>query len=151
MAADAGTASILVWFEDTKPGYSALIEAGALARDRHARLTVLTVATHERVIGCGRCLQGTVLWNQEMKKMAQEDLELALHLLDRERDADYRLVVGDPADAIIETAIDVSADTVVIPRLPNRVIDPPNRRRVGQRVARGGDWQVIEARQAIAA
>jgi hypothetical protein len=73
---------VIVWFEDTPPGRRALSEAQNLAKATDAHLTVVAVAAHERVIGCGRCLQGTVLWNLEMKKIAHEELLAAQKLLE---------------------------------------------------------------------
>ena len=61
MAADDQRApGVLVWFEDNPEGRRALSEADVLARRRSVHLTVVAVATRERVIGCGRCLQGRV-------------------------------------------------------------------------------------------
>jgi len=68
MAGSEESPSILVWFEDNQRGHAALRHAQELADAQRAHLTVPTVATTERVIGCGRCLQGTVLWNIEMQK-----------------------------------------------------------------------------------
>ena len=137
------TTSVLVWFEDDGPGRAALQHAEVFARDDAAHLTVLTVATHERLIGCGRCLTGTALWNIEMDKIAREDLATARRILASPDDTSYELVVGNPADAITEVAQRVQADIVVIPQLRHRRLVPPNRRNVNEQVARSGGWRGI--------
>lgn len=127
--------TVLVWFEDNPAGRSALDAAYAIAQREGAHLAVITVATHERVIGCGRCLQGTVLWNLEMKKIARQELVAASRILDGATDVSYELLVGDPADVIAEAATRTGADTVVFPPDSRRRFAPPNRRNVSARVA----------------
>jgi nucleotide-binding universal stress UspA family protein len=105
MAADDQRApGVLVWFEDSPEGRRALSEADVLSRRRSVHLTVVAVATRERVIGCGRCLQGTVLWNIELKKIAREELLAARCALDGAADVSYELLVGDPAQMITQAA-----------------------------------------------
>ena len=151
MAADGHSASgVLVWFEDSPEGRCALSEAGVLARRRSVPLTVVAVATRERVIGCGRCLQGTVLWNIELEKIAREELLAARCALDGAAGVSYELLVGDPAEMITQAAARVGADVVVLPALRTRRFGPPNRRNVSGRVAAGGPWHVIVASQQLA-
>ena len=138
---DPQAPGVLVWFEDSPEGRRALAQGSVIARRRSARLTVVTVATQERVIGCGRCLTGTVLWNIEMKKIAREELLEARRLLSG--GADYELVVGTPADAIIETAARLGVGTVVLPRLRTRRFGRPDRRHVRDKVAAHGPWVVL--------
>jgi nucleotide-binding universal stress UspA family protein len=142
---DELTGDVIVWFEDTPEGRAALLHAQHLSRATDARLTVLAVATHERVVGCGRCLQGTVLWNIEMKKIAHEELCEAREILGPATPASYKLVVGRPADSISAAAAGKHADTVVLPWQRNRVLDPPQRRNVGRKVEANGPWKVIVA------
>lgn len=137
------TATVVVWFEDHREGRAALLHAHKIAQDERVHLTVLTVATHERVIGCGRCLSGTVLWNIEMKKIAHEELVAARRILSGTSQISYELGVGDPAEAIAEAAQRTGARTVVLPWHRNRLLDPPNRRDVGEKVDPRGPWQVI--------
>jgi hypothetical protein len=135
--------SVIVWFEDEPNGVVALLQAQKTARNEQAHLTVLAVAAHERVIGCGRCLQGTVLWNIEMRKIAHEELLTARRILDDAIDVSYELVVGEPADSISDLAERTGASTVVLPWQRNRRLDPPSRRNVRQRVDANGPWRVI--------
>ncbi len=137
------TAGVLVWFEDNPRGREALASAHAVARERHEHLTVVAVATQEQVIGCGRCLQGTVLWNLEMKKIAQEELLAARELLGDAADVSYRVAVGDPVEVITEAARRAAARTVVLPRQRSAPLCPPNRRNLGERVGQVGPWQVL--------
>jgi nucleotide-binding universal stress UspA family protein len=143
-------ASVLVWFEDSPEGRCALTEASVLARRRSVRLTVVAVAAHERVIGCGRCLQGTVLWNIELKKIAHEELLAARCALDGAAGISYQVLVGDPAEMITQAAARVGADVVVLPALRTRRFGPPSRRNVSGRVAAGGRWHVIVASEQLA-
>jgi hypothetical protein len=142
--------SVLVWFEDTSEGRVALAEAGVLARRRCARLTVVAIAAHERVIGCGRCLQGTVLWNIEIEKIAHEELLAARRALGAATGVAYEVLVGDPAEMLTQAAARIGADTVVLPVLRNRRFGPPGRRNVSGRVAAAGPWHVIVASQQLA-
>jgi nucleotide-binding universal stress UspA family protein len=151
MTADGEQApSVLVWFEDSPAGRRALTEASVLARRRSVCLTVVAVAAHERVIGCGRCLQGTVLWNIELKKIAREELLEARRALDDAADVSYEVLVGDPAEMITEAAEHVGADVIVLPALRTRRFGPPNRRNVSGRVAAGGPWHVVVASEQLA-
>lgn len=145
------SARILVWFEDNTDGHTALLHAQDLANREDAKLTVVTVAVHERLVGCGRCLQGTALWNIEMQKIAREELAAARNLLGEASGVDFESVVGSPADAITETAERVGAQTIVLPRQRNRRFGPPGRRDIDQRVALRGNWRVITTSQPVVA
>jgi len=146
---DDETGSVLVWFEDNREGRAALLHAYEITEARGADLTVLTVATHERVIGCGRCMSGTVLWNLEMKKIAHEELVVARRMLDGANRVSYEMVVGDPAEAIAEAAWRAGSLTVVLPWHRNRLLEPPNRRDVCEKLVRRGPWQVIAGPQPV--
>jgi hypothetical protein len=156
---DQYVSGVVVWFEDNAAGRAALTQAHELAREWLAELTVVTVAVHERVIGCGRCLQGTVLWNIEMKKIAHEELLTARRILEgaerilegverilegAERTS-YELLVGDPAQVISEAAVRADAQIVVLPRQREGRLAPPNRRHVPEQVGARGAWRVIVA------
>jgi Universal stress protein family len=141
--------TVLVWFEDNREGRAALLYAYEIAEAECEELTVLTVAIHERVIGCGRCMSGTVLWNLEMKKIAHEELTTARRMLDGATQVSYELAVGDPAEAIADVAARTGARTVVLPLHRKRLLDPPNRRDVGEKVERRGPWHVIAGPQPV--
>lgn len=143
-------ASVLVWFEDSPEGRCALAEASVLARRRAVGLTVLTVAAPERVIGCGRCLQGTVLWNIELEKIAHEELLAARGALDAALDVSYEVLVGDPAEMITRAAERLGADVIVLPALRTWRFGPPKRRNVSGRVAAAGPWHVVVASEQLA-
>lgn len=138
-----GATNVLVWFEDGEHGRAALERAEGIARAARAHLTVLTVATHEQLIGCGRCIQGTALWNIEMDKIALEDLATARRILVSAGDTSYERAVGNPLGAITEVAERVRADIVVLPLLKRRRFEPPNRRDIREKVERGGPWRVV--------
>lgn len=139
---DECVSNVVVWFEDDEEGRAALALAHDVAEQWQAQLTVVTVATHEPVRGCGRCLQGTVLWNLEMKKIAKEELRTAMRILDGAEDVEFRTAVGDPADVIAEAAERVEAQIVVLPWQRPRRLGPPCRRHVAERVGERGHWQV---------
>ena len=140
---DGYVRSVLIWFEDSAEGRAALAQAQELAQDWLARLTVVTVATHERVIGCGRCLQGTVLWNLEMKKIAHEELVQAGRILDGADDVSYQLLVGDPAEVITDAGSRADAQVIVLPWHRESRLSPPNRRHVAEQVGARGSWRVM--------
>lgn len=142
---DEYVSSVVVWFEDNAEGRAALVQAHELAQEWLAELTVVSVAVHERVIGCGRCLQGTVLWNIEMKKIAHEELVTARRILDGAERTSYQLLVGDPAEVIVEAAVHADAQIVVLPRQREGRLTPPNRRHVPEQVGARGAWRVIVA------
>lgn len=146
MAGSEGPPRILVWFEDNPRGRAALDHAQELAEARQGQLTVLTVALRERVVGCGRCLQGTVLWNIEMRKIAQEELVTARDLLGDATDADFELIVGSPAEAIAVAAERIGAQVIVLPEQLSHRLGPRSRRNIAERVASHGSWQVVAAR-----
>ena len=137
--------TVLVWFEGGQAGRAALAHAHELTAGLGDRLAVLTIAVHERVIGCGRCLQGTVIWNLEMDKLADEELREARHILDGATGVTYERAIGNPAEVINAEAARLQARTVVIPRQRNRRLDPPNRRHIARKLADGGPWQVVSS------
>lgn len=126
---------VLVWFEADPAGQRALAQAQEIALRQSAHLTVMTVATPERLIGCGRCLQGTALWNLEMKKIAHEQLTEARRLIADPDDVSYEVVIGDPVQAIVEMTRRTEAHTIVLPLVRAGRFAPPNRRNVGKRLA----------------
>lgn len=133
-AASEQVPGVLIWFEATAGGRAALDQAYAVAERQQSPLTVITVATRERVVGCGRCLQGTVLWNIEMKKIAYEELLEAQRILDGAAEVAYEVVVGDPAEAITAAAARTSAGTIVLPPDRGGRFVPRNRRNVSRKV-----------------
>lgn len=141
--------SVLVWFEDNREGRAALLHAYEIAEAEGEDLTVLTVATQERVAGCGVCMSGTVLWNHEMKKIAREELAVARRMLDGASQVSYEMVVGDPVEAIAEAAWRSGVLTIVLPWHRKRLIEHPSRRDVCQKVVRRGPWQVIAGPQPV--
>jgi hypothetical protein len=149
LAVDGEAGSVLVWFEDNREGRAALLRAYEIAEAEGAGLTVLAVAIHERVIGCSRCMSGTVLWNLEMKKIAHEELAVARRMLDGASEVSFEMAVGDPDEAIAEVAWRAGALTVVLPWHRNRLLEPPNRRDVCEKVVRRGPWQVIAGPQPV--
>lgn len=125
---------VLIWFEATAGGRAALAQAHAIAERKQSFLTVITVATRERVVGCGRCLQGTVLWNIEMKKIAHEELLEARRILDGVKEVAYEVVVGDPAEAVAAAAARAGAGTILLPPDRGGRFVPANRRNVSRKV-----------------
>lgn len=135
--------SVVVWFEDTPAGQAAVLLAREIAEAASAKLTVLTFAPRERVIGCGRCISGTVLWNADMIEIAQEELEEAQGLLCSCSDVTYEMVVGRPVPAIVGGARAHAADVVVVPwRRPSRIA-AFRRRSVIEKIREAGDWQLV--------
>ena len=125
---------VLIWFEANAGGRAALAQARTIAERQRSPLTVITVATRERVVGCGRCLQGTVLWNIEMKKIAHEELLEARRILDGAAEVSYEVVVGDPAEAVAAAATRVGATIIMLPPDRGGPMVPANRRNVSRKV-----------------
>jgi nucleotide-binding universal stress UspA family protein len=141
---------VLVLCEESEPGRAALLLAQHEAQSSGGTLTVLAIATHERVIGCGRCVSGTVLWNIEMKKMAQEALLAAHALLDERCEASFELQVarvGEIDETVINAARRTDADLVVLPwRRQSRMPRIHHADHLSA-IAAAGPWRVISGPQ----
>jgi hypothetical protein len=76
----------LVEYESSAHGREALFHALEVARNADAELTIVAVATRERVgVGCARCRANAVFWNREMRYLAEEALGEAAELVGRSR------------------------------------------------------------------
>jgi len=92
----------------------------SLARQAQAPLTVLSVATQQRVdVGCARCRQSAVIWNREMGLLARESLAEAAALVGRSTNIDYEVARGRPRDALTEVAARTGADLIVVDLEPD--------------------------------
>jgi nucleotide-binding universal stress UspA family protein len=112
---------VLVSYEPSANGRAALLHAWGLARGAGAALTVLSVATQERVdVGCARCRRSAAIWNREMRAIAGEDLAEAAALLRPSSSVDFVVEPGRPRDAIANAARRLRADVIVVPWQPPR-------------------------------
>lgn len=136
---------MLVSYESSARGRAALFHALGLAQRAGAPLTVVTVATKEPVVGCARCRQSTVIWNREMRLLAEEELAEARSLVGPAAGIDSAVAVGDPVKALGEAADRSGADVVVLPWEPGgrlrRLFSPA----VAGRLRKAGRWEVIVA------
>jgi hypothetical protein len=82
---------VLVEYESSARGRGARLHALRVAREAGAELTVVVVATRERVVGCARCRQSAVLWNREMASLAQEARDEAATVVGERPDTRYAI------------------------------------------------------------
>jgi nucleotide-binding universal stress UspA family protein len=134
---------VLVSYESSARGRSALLHALRMARRARVPLTVASVAPKEQAVGCARCRANAVMWNQEMRFLAEEDLAEAAALVGPEPAVDYVAAVGDSARALGEVAAQCAADVIVVPwESPGRL-----RRLFSETLAeclrKTGRWEVI--------
>jgi nucleotide-binding universal stress UspA family protein len=137
---------VLVCYEPSPDGRAALLHAMSLAGEAGANLTVMSVATQERVdIGCAGCRHSAAIWNREMRAIAHEELAEAAALVGPTPLVAFAVEAGRPRDAISNTAKRIGADVIVVPhRTPGRF-----RRRGASRLAeqlrRDPGWEVVIA------
>jgi nucleotide-binding universal stress UspA family protein len=133
---------VLVRYESSPHGRGALQHALELARASNAELTVITVATHERVdIGCASCRHGAAIWNREMRLIAEEELAEAASFVDHDESVAFQVVRGKPHEAIREAATRCNAWMIVLPAEPGRLGARRVSRLAGSLRA-GGDWEL---------
>lgn len=135
---------VLVSYEPSKRGHAALRHAINLARASGSRLIVTAVLPRAPVNGCARCRQSAVLWNQEMRSVASEELASAARLVGDSRDVEYVPSFGEPLPAMAEAAERCAADVIVLPEQPTglrRLFSP----RIADKLRGRGDWEVVVA------
>lgn len=136
---------VLVSYQSSARGRAALGHALRLAREAGARLTVVSVATKEPVTGCARCRSNAVLWNQEMRYLAHEDLAEAAELVGSAPSVDFTVALGDPARAVGEAAARNHADVIVLPWEPHGRLRGRLFSTLEERLQKTGRWRVIVA------
>jgi hypothetical protein len=86
-----------------------------------------------------------MIWNREMRGVAEETLGEAANLLGPSPAVDYVVAVGSPALAIGEAADHAGADTVVLPWRPTGRLRRLFSSTVAEDLRRAGRWEVIVA------
>ena len=135
---------VLVSYETSKRGQAALRHAVGLARASGSRLIVTAILPRAPINGCARCRQSAVLWNQEMRSMASEELAGAAKLVGECQDVEYVPSYGEPLPATAEAAERCAADVIVLPEQPTglrRLFSP----RIAEKLRARGDWEVVVA------
>jgi nucleotide-binding universal stress UspA family protein len=136
---------VLVSYESSARGRAALFHALGVAREAGVPLTVASVARKEPVVGCARCRSNAVMWNRELRFLAEEDLTEAAGLVGPSPAIDYEVALGDPPRALSEVAARSGADVIVVPSESHGRL----RRLFGTTLAadlsRSGRWHVIVA------
>ncbi|MGC9220803.1 MAG: hypothetical protein ACP5H2_05550 [Solirubrobacteraceae bacterium] len=136
---------MLLWFEDDEHGRRALQRASELTASA-GELTVVTVASHESLAGCGRCAVGTVMWNIELQEMADADLLTARAFLHGRENVTYKRLEGATKEIpalLIAAATQAQADLVILPRrFGPRHLPGASRRCVRATIAAAGNWRV---------
>ncbi len=139
-------AHALIWFQDTAHGRAALEHARMLASGPEARLTVVTVATYERVtVGCASCRHSAVLWNNEMAEIGHQELQAAARRIGSSPGVHYVLAVGSPESAIAEEAVARGCDVIVLPWRRFRRLFGQRLRTFEDRLSDRGAWRVVIA------
>ncbi len=141
---DAETSGrVLVWFEATSRGRAALDRAAHLAAATDAELTVVTVATPAPLSGCASCRHSAVIWNRELREIAQEELVEAATRLGPLTTARFVAEEGELADSIARAARACGATTIVLPQArAGRILSGPDRR-LDARLRERGAWRIV--------
>jgi len=143
---------VLVGFEPSQRGRAALLHALGVARQAAVPLTVVAVATQERVdVGCVRCRHSAALWNRELRALADEELAEAAKLVGPVSWVRYKVTVGRGARAISEAADSSGADVIVLPSERPRRFRRSSYNGVVEELRRAGRWTVIVAPESAAA
>jgi nucleotide-binding universal stress UspA family protein len=104
---------ILISYDGSPDGESALQEAARLARAAGGELIVAAPAPVERPSCCGN--EGRVLWNHYLRCDAREHLREAALALDEELSVEYLVSEGEPARALPDAATSLGCDLVILP------------------------------------
>ena len=112
---------VLVEYESSTHGRAALLHALSIVRHAEAALTVVAVATPERVgVGCMRCRSNAAMWNREMRSLAEDALAEAAELVGRSRAIEFAVAYGDGCkSALASAALRSEAELIVVPWRPN--------------------------------
>ena len=137
---------VLVVYDSSPDGHSALRYAEAAADSAGAPLTVLAVAPVERVdVGCLRCRQGAAIWNHELEEIAAEELREAAMKVGPSGSVRYDVARGPQTKAIADVATRSGADLIVLPWRRPRWFRGASARNLAERLRREGAWQVAVA------
>jgi nucleotide-binding universal stress UspA family protein len=136
---------VLVEYESSPRGRAALLHALHVVHHAGAELTVVAVATRERVVGCARCRQSAVLWNREMASVAQEALDEAATIVGARPGTRYAIAYGDRKQALAEAAAAYEAELVVVPWEPTRGLRRRFSAGLAEYLSRDGRWEVTAA------
>lgn len=136
---------VLVEYESSARGRAALLHALRVAREAEAELTVVAVATRERVVGCARCRQSAVLWNREMASLAQEALDEAATIVGERPGIRYAIAHGDRKRALADAAAASEAELVVVQWEPTGGLRGLFSAGLAEHLGRDDRWQVAVA------
>ena len=136
---------MLVEYGSSRRGRAALLHALRVAREGGAELTVVAVATRERVVGCARCRQSAVLWNREMASLAQEALDEAATVVGERPGTRYAVAYGDRKRALADAAAASEAELVVVPWEPRGGLRGLFSAGLAEHLSRDDRWQVAVA------
>lgn len=107
---------VLVCFERSKQGRSALRLAAQMAQERGVPLTVAVVARQEPTdIGCATCRRRSDMWNRELRSVGHQRLSEAAELLSDAGLARYVVACGPSPEVVAQTADTYGADVIVLP------------------------------------
>lgn len=137
---------VLVNYRSSGRGRTALSYAVELAHEAGAPLTVVSVLTKEPTdIGCARCRQSAVIWNREMRQLADEELREAADTVHLSAAVEYVLAEGKPAEALRQAAERSGADLIVLPFESRGPIQRLFSSTLAERLRRPGHWRVVVA------
>jgi nucleotide-binding universal stress UspA family protein len=107
---------VLVLFDGTPEAEAGLAAASELAFRERALLTVAAVVELEPP--CRGCSIGTSVWNDVMRDAARGDLDRAAKLVDMP--ARFELLCGEPGTALVDGALALGCDAIMLPARPHR-------------------------------
>lgn len=142
--------SLLVAYEPTANGRSALDHAFALARESDAALTIAAIAPQERTdVGCTHCRATAARWNDEMRAVARHHLdELAAQLDQPPANVRYLTACGPAAGILAQAAEHYDIDLIVLPWRRGARLRSLLRINLADRLERSERWDVRVAPRA---
>jgi nucleotide-binding universal stress UspA family protein len=141
--------SVLVSYEPSRAGATALAYALEVARETGATLTVASVAPQERIdVGCARCRANARAWNEQLRLLAHRRLATAASTIGDSPDVHYLAACGPKRRVLAHAARQCEADIVVIPRPRAEPLRRLLRQSAMEDLSRRGSWEVVAAPRA---
>lgn len=143
--------SVLVSYEPSREGKAALSYALDLAHAAGATLTVASVAPQERTdVGCARCRASALVWNEQLRALAHEQLSAVSQAIPDSRDVRYLAACGPERHMLAEAARRCEADIIVVPWRRGERLRRLLRLSQVESLRRRGPWTVRLAPRAVA-
>ena len=138
--------SVLVTYEPSREGDTALSYALDIARAAGATLTVASVAPQERTdVGCGHCRASARVWNEQLRLLAHERLSKAAKTIGDASAVHYLAACGPERQVLAQAARQHEADIVVVPWRRAERLRRVVRLSLAEDLRLRGPWEVVIA------